>query len=77
MASKFRIVAEVYADDRGDAVYAEGRVESVLEEYGYEAVVWLDESNAQVEVARLRAALRDAEARIAELEARTAVGAAA
>jgi len=72
---KVRIVAEVYADDRADALAAEGRVESVLEEYGYEAVVWLDESDTQAEVKRLRGELREATALIAALQARCAAGA--
>ena len=72
---KVRIVAEVYADDREDALAAEGRVESVLEEYGYEAVVWLDESDAQAEVKRLRDDLEEATALIAALQARCAAGA--
>ncbi|MFJ3984410.1 hypothetical protein [Streptomyces fungicidicus] len=71
----FRIVAEVFADDRDDALAAEGRVESVLEEYGYEAVVWLDESDAQAEVKRLRGELREATAKLAELQARHAASA--
>jgi len=72
---KVRIVAEVYADDREDALAAEGRVESVLEEYGYEAVVWLDESDAQAEVKRLRDEVREAAALIAALQARCAASA--
>jgi hypothetical protein len=53
-------------------VRAEGRIDAVLEEFGYEAVVWLDESDMLAEVARLKAELREATARIAVLEARTA-----
>ena len=54
---------------------AEGRIDAVLEEYGYEAVVWLDESDAQAEVKRLRGELREATALIAALQARCAAGA--
>jgi hypothetical protein len=56
-------------------VRAEGRIDAVLEEYGYEAVVWLDESDAQAEVKRLRGELREATALIAALQARCAAGA--
>ena len=54
---------------------AEGRIDAVLEEYGYEAVVWLAASDAQAEVKRLRGELREATALIAALQARCAAGA--
>lgn len=42
-AGTVRIIADVTnTADRGDARYAESRVEYALEQYGYEARVWLD-----------------------------------
>ncbi|MFE9921618.1 hypothetical protein ACFYQA_08545 [Streptomyces sp. NPDC005774] len=51
----FRIIAEVAnADGAGDASYASGRVGYALEEYGYEATVWVD-ADAGDELAAFRA----------------------